>query len=433
MSSLRPQLLIILPLVLGIGLLYSLTHWKWQTLTSLEHRAFFFPERLETETSFPDHGNEADFKIDLLDFSPTEDSHHLESYLIDEATREIITHTPERTLDRQIAQTPSIVIGLDAEFNNTKAPLPPFLESSVITNNPLPFLNLPKIDFLTHPPSLKAPLFGISTIQGQIIETSDTDMKVPMLVQWDEHLLPTTHLAALLTAQQVSPTDLIIEPSGHLRLGEKGSILKIDSQGRTKLPNKGNTTSSASQLLTSPQKISLSKILLHPEAPPQLNLLQTHLSQALSQKPSITKTYQRWPLPIEIAALIILTLLIQARRLWLTLLSTLALFLASLYFDHWFLLSPVILLLITFAILPKRRLKPATTKEDRPVPSPSPSPDPKTLPKLVKPSEAAPPESPFERVAQEKPPKKKTAKKGSKKAAKKTSRKQTKRKKKKRR
>jgi len=477
MSPLRRKLPIILPLLLGGALLCLLTLWKSSPLVSLEHRLFFFPERFEPESIFSDHGEKAHFKVELLDFKGEKESHSLGSYLLDKETRDIISHTPEnwayllssisqshegilviesplswtdaselsiQTLDRQIAQKSGIVIGLAAEFNNTGASLPPFLESSVIPADIPDFLDLPQIDFLTHPPSLKAPLFGISNIQGQIIESTAEDIKVPMLVQWGQSILPSTHLAALLRAQQLHPQDLIIDPAGYLRFGQKGSILSIDPQGRSLFPNQGNSSSSAAQILISPDETRSSKILLHPDSPKHLTLLETHLSEALSQKPKLIKTYQRWPLPLEISALIILTLLLQLRRLWLSFLSVAALFTLSVSLGHWFLLSPVILLLITFFALRKPKIKAPKKKETTPAAASTPPPHSPavpvgaSLPKLKKPRRisTSSTQSPFRDIPKREPSKKaakKTTKKASKKSAKKATRKKAKPKKKKRR
>ncbi len=448
MSILRPKLPVILPLLLGIGLLWALDQWK--PLAKTEHQLFIFPERFETETIFPDRGHLPDFKVTPLKFTGEVAECSLNSYLIDDATREIIDLSPEKwayflktieqnsegllvitaplswadaselsleTLGHQISKMPDIVIGLDAEFNDTSAELPPFLEDSVISPKTPDLLQIPTIDFLTLPPSIKAPLFGISTVQGFIIETTSTTLKVPMLVRWADSILPSTHLAALIAAHQISPQEVIIDPSGYLRLGLEGSILKIDSQGRASLPNIGNASISASQILIYPEKTSSSKIILPDHAPKFLSLLETHLTRSLAQKPTPLKTYKRWSFPIEIATLILFTLLLQARRLWLTLLGIAAIFLTSVYLNHWFSCTPLALILVTFTILPK--------------PSPK-----KAAPLEEKEKAKEQPEKPKEEKKETPPkknPQKKAAKKTAFKATKKTPRKQAQRKKKKRR
>ncbi len=417
MFPLRPSLSLILPFISGLCLLWALPQWKF--LAQLEHRLFLFPERFEPGTFFPDRGLLQDLQVTPIRFShESSPSTALGSYLIDEETLDIIDLSPEKwayflqvirknsegliaitaplswthaselalqTLEHQISETPQLVIGLDAEFNNTSAPLPPFLENSTLPIHHSLFPQLPEIDFITHPPSIKAPLFGISTIQGFVIERDGSELKIPMLVRWGDAILPSTHLAALLTSAQITVQELIVDPSGYLRLGHEGPILKIDPQGRAAFPRTGNNTRSASQILISPEETSPSKILLPANAPEELRLLQTHLTRALAQKPQNLSPYTRWPLALEITLLLLFTLLLQARRLWLTLLSIAALLLISTTLHQWFPSSPLALTLITFTILPRPSLRrsPPHKKEKPLPPSEKPQPSPKKAAKKI--------------------------------------------------
>ena len=405
MSSLRSKLPVILPLLIGVGLLCGITRWQpLAPIIPLEHSLFLFPERFEPDSHFPDHGQLADFQVTPFLFTGEDKPRSLGSYVIDDETRDIIDLTPDKwaylldtirrqnqglliitaplswsdaselalkTLDHQISQAPNLVIGLNAEFNHTAAPLPPFLTSSVIaTTSDSDFQTLPQIDFLPLPPSINAPLFGISSVQGLPIENSSSKFKIPMLVRWADSILPTTHLAALIAAHQLTPADVIITSSGHLRLGPKGTILKIDHQGRALFPNSGNTTRSASELLITPSTATSSKILLAAQSPDFLALLETHLTQALTQTPSAQTPYTRWPLPMEIAALIILTLIIQTRRLWLIIPVIALLFAGSVFLNHWFLATPSLLLLTTFFLIPRPKPPLEQKKEDSPEKTP---------------------------------------------------------------
>ncbi len=445
MLSLRPKTQFILPLIMGLALLWALPRWK--PLAQIEHRLFLFPERFEPETIFPDRHNLQDFKITPLHFGGQATPLPLSSYLIDQETRDIIDLSPEKwayflqvireknegpliitaplswqdatelslqTLDHQIAKTPQLVIGLDAEFNNTSAPLPHFLKSSLLSERSPPFLNLPQIDFLTHPPSVKASLFGVSTIQGLIIENESTQLKVPMLVSWDGAVLPSTHLAAILASLDLTAQEVIIAPAGYLRLGSEGPIIKIDSRGRAYFPDWGNATRSASQILISPEKNSSGKILILPDSPKHIRLLETHLTQALAQIPKPRKTYRRWPFPLEAAILIGFTFLLQARRLSIILLSIAAILFISTLLKHWFPCTPLALILSAFALIPKSTAKQAPPEQAEKAP-------------------ASPPEKKSVKAPEPPQTTKKSPKKSTQKIAKKAPRKHPTRKKKKRR
>ena len=383
MTSLRPRLHFLLPLISGLALLWALPSWK--PLTQLEHTLFLFTERFNPHYILPERGTLNHFQITPLRFIHGITEQPLATYLIDDETLNIIDLSPEKwayllqtirkntddllvitaplswtqaselslqTLDHQITKTPQLVLGLDAEFNNTSAPLPPFLKNSIISSHSSDLPQLPEIDFLPQPPSVNPPLFGISTIQDLIIEENATQLKIPMLVRWDGAILPSIHLAALIASQKIAPREVIINPSGYLRLGQNGPIIRIDSQGRCTLPNSGNSTHSASQLLLTSQQSRSSKIILPANAPKQHQLLQTHLSQHLSQKPKPLPSYTRWPLPIEIIALTLFTLILQARRLWFTLLALTTLLLSP-TLQHWFPFTPLALTLCCSLILPK--------------------------------------------------------------------------------
>lgn len=418
----------------------------WKPLVQFEHLSFIYPERFQEDYIFSERGNPTDYQVTLLDFSGSPEERSLRSYVVDDKTRDIIDHTPEnwahliksireqsdgllvishslswpdaselslQTLNYQISQTPNIVVGLDAEFNNTGAELPPYLENSVITRTSHKSLNLPVIDVITLPPSVNSPLFGISSIQG-LRFSAGRRIKVPLLVHWGDAILPTTHLAALIAAHQIEPKEIIISPSGHIRLGEEGSILKIEKDGTSLLPNDGYVPSSASEILINPEKVASSKIILSPDSQEFDFLLATQISHALSQKPTSLNTYQRWSFPIEISVLIILTLLLQTRRLILILPGIIALFAVSVYLGHWFLIAPVLLILGTFLLLNKRgprKTPPPEPAKEKPTPQKT------ALAKKTTPKKSA----------------KKAAKKVAKKAAKKSARKRPRRRKKKRR
>jgi hypothetical protein len=386
MSSLRPKL--ILPLLLGIGMLWVMPLWK--SLVQFEHFTFVYLERFQEDHIFSEIENPADFKIKTLDFSGSDESHLILTYVIDDKTKDILGDpklTPTQwayfltqireekegllviatplswpqadeisllTLDHEISQIPNLALGLTATLGTAHADLPPYLTNSTIGKASTTTLKLPQINDIPIPPSVTAPLFGIALDDQFFNEEWQEQLKIPMLVRWDDQILPSLPLASLLAAHQLPPSGLIIDPRGYLRFGRSGTILKIDEEGKATFPQAIPSYSSASNLLTKANPLASSKILVSPATPESIYGLSRHISHALNQKPTPLKTYQRWSLPIEISALLILTLLLQTRLLLLIIPSVAALFAISTYLGHWFLLAPVLLILITFFLLKKR-------------------------------------------------------------------------------
>ena len=449
MRFLRSTLFFILPLLSGIAALFALPFLG--PLVQFEHSFFVYPERFQADTIFSDARNPESFIITAAKFESSYEPSSIASYLVDEETRDILgsqdltptqwayflnhiskgekgliviasplswpnaEEIPLRTLEHEVSQTQNLVIGLKAEFNEDKSPLPAHLESSVITREINTPLKLPEIDKIVPVPSINAPLFGISSIRGPLSEKWLEEGKVPMLVRWGKNILPTTHLASLIAAHQLKPSQVIIEPSGYLRLGESGSIIKINDEGMAIFPKGKQAAQSASFILTTPDQTASSKILLSPDSSEFDQLLSSHIPHALSQKPTSFKTYRRWSIFIEIAFLIALTLLLQTRKSWFFLLGIIVLINISVTLSHWFLLLPVLTLALTFALLPKPLTKTKKTKIS--------TPEEPQKGKQTSPTKKAAEKSPATKAA----PKKKTDKKAAKKAAKKSARRKTKR------
>lgn len=388
MFSPRLRFRLLVPILVGAGLLCLLP--KLPPLVALEHQAFCPPERFAPESRYLESGPREDFLLKVFEFGrPPDHPANIGTYRIDQETLEIMgtdkvdpvewaqllrqTRLPDdrlivvtsslswpaaleiplRALQDQIEQTPCLVVGLRGELLNTASPLPPELTSSVIPSVPAS-LTLPEIDHLPVPPSVTAPLFGISEVRGLKIEKEGQRHSLPMLVRWGKHVLPSLQLASLLTLNQLSPADLIIDPAGYLRLGPDGLIIPIDSSGFAFLPSEETPLQSASQLQIYPTRGETSKII-EPEQPPLPARALASQLQALNGKPpELVKTYRRWPPPIELMFLVLPALPLARRRWWLSLPVILVITAASLVFARWFLIAPPLALLVLHLIL--RRL-----------------------------------------------------------------------------
>lgn len=379
MSRPRLHLSRFIPLLLAAGLLVGLP--EVPSLVSLEHLAFPAPEKFENEAFFLDQENPADFEIEVLRFDPEEPPPaNIGTYVIDEETRDVmgpgggspiewaqflrqtrlpddrllvITHSlswpdatelPLRALQEQVKATPHLVVGLRAELRNVPAPLAPELQNSVIPLDLPPGFEPPEIDCLAAPPSVTAPLFGISLVRGLKIEEDERGLRVPLLVRWGPHLLPSLPLASLLTATQRSPADLRVDPDGYLRLGQSGPILPLDPACATSLESTPVEPQSASKLQIYPGQAETIKIILSEDSPRLANALASQIRHALAHQPRPVKTYRRWPLALELALLVLLALLLLTRRWWLFFPVLLGLAALSLALAHWFLLLPPLVL-----------------------------------------------------------------------------------------
>lgn len=385
MFSPRLRFRLLVPILVGAGLLFVLP--QLPPLVALEHRAFNPPERFHPESRYLESGPHEDFVLKVHEFGlPPDHPANIGTYRIDQETLDIMgadqgdplewaqllrqTRLPDdrlivvtsslswpdaleiplRALQAQIEQTPCLVVGLRGELLNTASPLPPELASSVIPFVP-ESLTLPEIDHLPAPPSVTARLFGISEVRGLKIEKEGQHQRLPMLVRWGKHVLPSLQLASLLTLNGLSPDDLIVDPAGYLRLGRDGLIIPTDSFGFAFLPCEETPPRSASQLQIYPTRGETTKII-EPEPPPiPARALASQLQALNGKPPELVKTYQRWPPLIELTFLVLPAFLLAGRRRWLYLPAILVITAASLVFSRWYLLAPPLALLVLHLIL----------------------------------------------------------------------------------
>lgn len=386
MRSRWSRLILVSALMGAIGLLLSLP--RLPRLVGFEHLAFFGPERFDQDRFLLEIDDPINFEIKALRFQPEESRPaNIGTYLVDDETREIMgpneggplewaqflrqTRLPDdrltvitnslswptanelalRVLQEQIDQTPSLVIGLQAELANSPSLPPSELEDCVLPLDLPQDFTLPEIDQLTAPPSIDAPLFGISEVRGLKIEKNGNHRRIPLLIQWGESILPSLQLASLLMASDLGPGDLILEQERYLRLGPDGPVLPIDRSGFTKLESGQVVEQSASSLQIYPDQAETIKVIRTDDSPRQTMGLASQLSDALSKKPVMAATYRRWPVVVEIILLTILAPALLTRFGWVFILLIPAILVPSLLLSRWIMLTPLILLAISRLIL----------------------------------------------------------------------------------
>ena len=161
-------------------------------------------------------------------------------------------------------------------------------------------------------------------------------------------------LASLLKSQRLNSADLILEKDGYLRLGSEGVILKLDSKGQAVLPSNEPDQKSASILQIYPEQAETYKIITPSSTPKSTYSLEDHIRQALSQKAVHKRTYKRWPVSFELTLLLIFVSLLHLRRIWSEPFILICVTGASVLAGKWMLLSPLILVIITFHLCPRR-------------------------------------------------------------------------------
>ena len=388
MPSLRPSLSFLLPLIAGGGLLTKLP--EIAPLVRIELSSFLFPERFQKDYLFVDRSESKKFQLTCLDFTPDPEANlNIKSYLLDKESLDIMgsdggssiewaqflaqtrldddrltvitsslswddaSELAILALQGQVDETPSLVIGLQAEFINSEAPLPEYLKPSIIPLKIPAGFDLPKIDHIRRPSSINSSSFGISEIRGLKLESDGDQKLVPMLVRWDNQILPTLTLASILKSQRLKSGDLILEEDGYLRLGSESVILKLDQKGRAALPSNEQEQKSASILQIYPEQAETYKIITPSSAPKSTYGLEGQIRQALSQKAVHKLTYKRWSLPFELALLLTLVSLLHIRRIWSEPFILICVIGGSVLAGKWMLLSPLVLIIITFHLCPR--------------------------------------------------------------------------------
>ena len=388
MPSLRPPVSFLLPLIAGGGLLTKLP--EIAALARIELSTFVFPERFQKDYSFVDRSESKKFQLTCLDFTPDPEANlNIKSYILDQESLDIMgpdgassiewaqflaqtrldddrltvitsslswddaSELAILALQGQVDKTPSLVIGLQAEFINSGASIPEYLKPSAIPLKIPAGFNLPKIDYIRRPSSIKSNSFGISEIRGLKLESDGDQTLVPMLVRWDNHILPSLTLASILKSHRLNSAELILEKDGYLRLGIEGTILKLDQKGQAALPNDEQVQKSASILQIYPEQAETYKIISPSSTPKSTYGLESQIRQALSQKAVHKHTYKRWPLSFELVLLVTFVSLLHLRRIWIEPLILFCVIGGSVLAGKWMLLSPLVLITIIFHLCPR--------------------------------------------------------------------------------
>jgi len=380
--------------VVGIGLLVGLP--KIRALVEFEHALFWNPLTFAGQPHYEEPGNKEDFEIKIFKRTYIPGVRTITTHEIDSETEEILgtsplqptnwayflsqlkpeqtpllvitnglswedaEEIPIRALQHELSRFPASVIGLACEKTGDQAPIPAYLQPSTISKFAGYPPDLPEIDKVTAPPSVQATYFGVSSIRGLKIKPGDQSIKIPLLIKWDDQILPSVELAALLAEFKIKPSELVIDPKGYLRLNKEGPIFfQIDDQGFTDINDKPNELTSASELLTSPDDRRNDAIMITTQdGPDRLKLLAGLYNNLAMNSQRLAVTFQRWPLIIEASFLILLVLSFTTRRLWPALILIIIGGIVSFLFYKWLILSPVIALLIAYFIFFRR--KPAT-------------------------------------------------------------------------
>ena len=383
MRFLRLFIPFLLALAVGIGLSLRLTGLP--VLVELEHRLFWFPERSDRGKVFIDRGDPADFKITPIAFSPSagippQDTFVLDAeafdifgndpldpsqwaYLLNQARQKGATSVivaaplswedageiPILALEHELSQFSYSVLGLTGEKTGEGAALPDYLEASVIARDSWILKDLPEIDQLIQPPSVRGSIYGVAKIREIKIQEEARGLRIPLLVRWGNAVLPSIELACVIAKQGLKASDVRIEPTGHLRIGESGPIVQIDSGGFARFTAYAPPSLSASTLLAGDS--APSEVLILPaEGNRNLSQLAHTISHLQEHLPESKAPYQRWESRIEIAALLVLAILLLSRSFWVVLPVVAAYFLSPFLAHQWLVATPMIGTMLTFLV-----------------------------------------------------------------------------------
>ena len=149
-----------------------------------------------------------------------------------------------QALSYKLAQFDRSVIGLPVTRGATAQKLPATLQRSLISfdqvsgNKKL----IPKVNQVTLPTTIDG---GDHTHAGfhRIESTPKSDTAIPLLAQWEnEGLIPSLELLAIMSAHDISPSDLSIQCGKFIRLGNAGPVIPIDGYGQTATPTTSTAT-----------------------------------------------------------------------------------------------------------------------------------------------------------------------------------------------
>lgn len=383
MTPLRRIFIFLLSLTLAIAVLWAIP--KTPLLFKSEHALFLHPETLTKKNKLTEHGTLTDFEIKVLETHQAQEQLALSTYILDSETQEILgseTTTPTqwayllsnirknkgdlitiatplswldaqelplRALDQEIAALAPLALNLKANNQNTGNPLPDYLQPSVIAELADHHLDLPKLDHILTPPSITSAFFGLTPEDDRTSADPGKTIQMQLLYRWDNHILPSLHLATFMVTHKLTPADIHLEhqgPTVHLRLGKTGAIIPLNQQGRATFTNTGTSSKSTLNFLTRKSPFQHSIILIDEATPTHLAQLSSHHADIWPQRSSISQTYTRWPVQIELALLVLFAITLQTRPFFHFTPVLFITLIAAHLTQHWLLLSPILILIL---------------------------------------------------------------------------------------
>lgn len=330
-------------------------------------------------------------------------------------------------LELQLDSFPALITSAPLTRSPTTSPIPPAFRRASLPLNQVsgPHHLLPIVNRIPIPDIVlgkKNTLAAFTTL-----ETQPQSPQPYLLARWDDRIVLSLHLLALLQHHQIPLSSIQIHPGKHIQLNKTGPYIPIDHNGRLRFtPPKitTNPTIPATTLINAPHTLfppeTIHPVILRNDRSDNETLAwSAQLTGTLStlsqtEQYTTTRTFKRLPTPVELTllttiAIIIATLLPLSKTITLIAAPTIIILthLAITPGNHWLPTIPAILTLSIAAI---------PTPQKRPIPTTP------TTPTQPAPSSTPPPEKP-KPTPKPKTPTKKTAKKIAKKTATKTTKK----------
>ncbi|HBE98079.1 MAG TPA: hypothetical protein DDW68_13010 [Verrucomicrobiales bacterium] len=415
----------VIPVLAGLLMAWGIGYLSF--MVKLEHLAFVFPKKFSTDThlAFQNIENEK-FVVNVYDISSKYSPKlNLESYTLDSETTAILgrsdltpanwvflinsireagaehlvitqslswENTDElvlRAIQHELSQLESFAIGIDLQRGPITQEFPSYLEGSVIQSPEAAALDeIPRINQIGSHPSIEAPFYGFTQLENIHPDKESDTIELPLLVRWNDKLLPSLELASLMAQNGSNPNSVLFLPGKSLLLkGQSLIIIPIDKTGRTSIPLKKIKPLSSVKLLESPEE-TLSIVALIPEnSSLQLQQFPFSIQYLDSLKPQRSSNrYSRLPFWGETAFLGIFVLILHHRKWWLSIVAALAYFVFPFSTGEWLLFSPPLTAALAFTALKTRGTRDPienSTPSESPVETEEPVEDPEPPPPEV--------------------------------------------------
>jgi hypothetical protein len=349
-------------------------------LIELEHALFWFPKK---DDSLVERKALKDFQICVFDISPdiskkkairtftTSDDSSVTDWLfalnavrthgVDHATVSTLLSWEDseelelRALDHEIASFPTSTLGITLRLASTPQPFPDYLTASVLPpgNIETESLLVPEVNAVTSAPSATGKLYGFRLLENSQPQIASDTISLPILARWGDRILPSLELASLIVNTGHTLADVSLSKNRQLRIGTTGPVLPLGEDGTIEIPRRAEPgeTTPMEALIDPEKKPSPAKVVfISQNDPVHLRQLDFSLSHLGSRLPRAPTTFQRLPHWIEISSLILLALLLQAKKSFALLFIPLAPILATAE-QKWWVLTPAIGIVATFLLL----------------------------------------------------------------------------------